>query len=87
VWHPKIQLTNNGANQFAMDVRTSCGAVASCSDGGTGSNLTTWEVNYNGYGSAPNDNTAKQSNIYVRVYRKNGDTPTCDKYRVEAINP
>lgn len=87
VWHPKIQLANNGANQFAMDVMNDCNGVYKCNDNGTGTNATTWELNYNGYGSPASDNDAKPSSVVVRVYRKNADTPTCDKYRVEASNP
>ena len=51
--------------------------------------MSVWEQNYNGYVPGPaccSDNTARATSIRVRVYRKNGDTPTCASYTVLATN-
>jgi hypothetical protein len=89
VWHPTIKLANDGSGQFAMDVQSACGTNATCGVG-TGANVNTWEVNY-AYTYSPvsgnNDAALKPTTLIVRIYRKNGNAPTCDRYRVEATNP
>jgi hypothetical protein len=85
-YHPKVELTNDGAGQFAMSVYSSCGNIAQCQNNETGTGVSVWEQSFN-YGSAPTDNTSKQASVVVRVFRKNGDAPTCQLYTVTATNP
>ena len=94
-YHPKITLTDSGGGQYGMDVMVNCaGTAAGCSTTGganneSGINATTWEQNYNGYVAGPgccSDNTPRASSVRIRVYRKNGNTPTCTNYTVTATN-
>ncbi|MBK9261088.1 MAG: putative metal-binding motif-containing protein [Polyangiaceae bacterium] len=89
---PKVQLVNNAGGQYAMDVMTNCMSLATCNDGGSGTDVSVWELNY-AYNQAGNpqgpwsDNDPKITSVKVRVYRKNGTLPTCDQYTVTATNP
>lgn len=90
-YRPKVQLVNNGGGQYAMDVMTNCNSLATCNDGGSGSNISVWELGYvydqGGNPQGPwSDNDAKITSVKVRVYRKNGTPPTCDQYTVTATN-
>jgi hypothetical protein len=74
-----------------MDVMTNCSSLATCNDGGSGTNITVWELGYvydqNGNPQGPwSDNDPKITSVKVRVYRKNGTPPTCDQYTVTASN-
>jgi hypothetical protein len=95
-WHPKIVLDSNGG-QYSMDVTTDCVPTpASCQPDPNvaafenGKKATTWELDYKypstGAPGVNSDNDAKPTLIHVRVYRTNGDTPTCEKYTVTATN-
>lgn len=84
-WHPQISLTSNPGNEYAMDIMSSCAANYTCA-AENGANVNSWELNY-AYGSAPTDTLGKVQTAIVRIYRKNGDAPTCDLYVVHAINP
>lgn len=95
-YHPKIALTTNPGGQYAMDVQSACGTPAACSTTGngvnneSGTNVTTWEQFYNGYVAGAGccgDNTPHATTMFVRVYRKNGDAPTCNAYVVTLTNP
>ena len=94
-FHPKIQITSSAGGQYAMDVLTTCAAPATCNDSGNGSNADVWETTYNSvapgtYQPGPgccSDNDAHQINLIVRVFRKNGDAPTCQPYTITATNP
>jgi hypothetical protein len=93
---PKIQLVNNAGGQYAMDIMSDCMKVATCNGAGmgasTGVNVNVWEQNYQ-YPSGGNppgpwsDLDPKPVSVRVRVYRKNGGSPTCDQYTVTATNP
>jgi len=88
---PKVQLVNNGGGQYAMDVMADCNNLATCNDGGSGTDISVWELNYqydpNGNPQGPwSDTDPKITSIKVRVYRKNGTPPTCDQYTVTATN-
>jgi len=94
-YHPKVELTDNAGGQYAMDVQSTCGTPAACAPLGDGNNtesgvsVSTWEQVYSGYVSGDgccSDNTAHVTSVYVRVYRKNGDAPTCTSYTVTASN-
>ncbi|MBK9260393.1 MAG: hypothetical protein IPM54_11225 [Polyangiaceae bacterium] len=94
-YHPKVELTNNGGGQYAMDVQSSCGTPAACSPMGNGNNTESgvaanvWEQFYNKYVTGAgccSDSTPHVTSVYVRVYRKNGDAPTCTNYTVTATN-
>ncbi|HMY16612.1 MAG TPA: putative metal-binding motif-containing protein, partial [Polyangium sp.] len=90
-YKPKVQLVNDGGGQYGMDVMTSCMQLATCNDGGSGTNVSVWELNY-AYNQMGNpqgpwsDMDAKITSVKVRVYRKNGTQPTCDQYVVTASN-
>lgn len=90
-YRPKVQLVNNAGGQYAMDVMTNCMSMATCNDGGGGTDISVWELNY-AYNQAGNpqgpwsDMDAKINSVKVRVYRKNGTQPTCDQYVVTASN-
>jgi hypothetical protein len=88
-FHPKVELTNSAGGVYAMDVMTTCSAVATC-EAGTGAQTVTWEQNYNEYVAGPSccsDATPHATSVKVRVYRKNGDMPSCVSYTVTATNP
>ncbi len=93
-YHPKVELTVNPGGQYAMDVLTSCTTIAACSTTGTtpnenGSNVLVWEQFENKYVPGPgccSDNTPHVTSVFVRIYRKFGDAPTCDQYTVTATN-
>lgn len=90
-YHPKVQLTNDAGGQYAMDVMKDCMSMATCNDGGGGTNISVWELAY-AYNQAGNpqgpwsDMDPKITSVKVRVYRKNGTPPTCDQYTVVASN-
>lgn len=90
-YQPKVQLVNNAGGQYAMDVMSSCMSLATCNDGGSGSDISLWELNY-AYDQAGNpqgpwsDDDPKITSVKVRVYRKNGTPATCDQYTVTATN-
>ncbi len=94
-FHPKIQITNSAGGQYAMSVLTTCAAPATCNDGGNGASSDVWEMTYDSvapgtYQPGPgccSDNDAHQINLIVRVFRKNGDAPTCTPYTITATNP
>jgi Notch-like protein len=94
-YHPKIELTNSGGGQYAMDVLVSCNNAAGCSTTGgvnneTGVNVNVWEQNYNAYtpgAGCCSDNTPRVASVRVRVYRKFANQPTCTNYTVTATNP
>ena len=86
--HPKVQLVDDGGGQVAMDVYTTCAAVATCGSG-TGTGISNWEGNWT-YTSGPGcctNGVAHVTTVRVRVYRKLGDAPTCVAYTVRATNP
>lgn len=94
-YHPKIELTVNPGGQYAMDVMTTCTTVAACSTAGngvnneSGTNVSIWEHFNNKYvpgAGCCSDQTPHVTAVFVRVYRKNGDAPTCDQYTVTATN-
>jgi Putative metal-binding motif len=94
-YHPKIELTNDAGGQYAMDVLSSCATPAACSTAGngvnneSGTNVGVWEHFNNKYAAGPgccSDNTPHVTSVFVRVYRKNADTPTCTNYVVTATN-
>ncbi|MCC6557471.1 MAG: hypothetical protein IT372_31355 [Polyangiaceae bacterium] len=93
-YHPKVSLTDSGGGQYAMDVMVNCaGQAAGCSTTGganneSGINVTTWEQSY-GYVAGPgccSDSTPRVGSVRVRVYRTNGDPPTCASYTVTGTN-
>jgi putative metal-binding protein len=94
-FHPKIQITNSAGGQYAMTVLDSCNVPATCNDGGNGSNSDVWEATFDSaapgtYQPGPGccaDNTPHPINQIVRVFRKNGDAPTCVAYTITASNP
>ena len=94
-FHPKIQLTNSAGGQYAMTVLTSCAVPATCNDGGNGSSADVWEATFDSaapgtYQPGPGcctDNDPHPINMIVRVFRKNGDAPTCSPYTITATNP
>jgi hypothetical protein len=94
-YHPKIQMTNSAGGQYAMTVLDTCAAPASCNDGGNGANTDVWEATFDSaapgtYIPGPGcctDQSAHPINMIVRVFRKNGDAPTCQSYTITATNP
>jgi hypothetical protein len=91
-YKPRIQLVNNAAGEYAMDVMRDCSSLATCNDGGSGSNTNLWELGYTynqmGNPQGPwSDMDAKITSVKVRVYRRNGTPPTCNQYTVTATNP
>jgi hypothetical protein len=92
-YHPKVQLVDSAGGQYAMDVMVNCNSAAGCSTTGGGNNesginVNVWEQSYSytpGDGCC-SDNTPRQSSVRVRIFRKNGDTPTCASYKVTATN-
>jgi Putative metal-binding motif len=90
-YRPKVQLVNNAGGQYAMDVMADCMSLATCNDGGSGNDISLWELNYvydqMGNPQGPwSDMDPKITSVKVRVYRKNGTPPTCDQYTVTATN-
>jgi len=92
-YHPKVQLLDSAGGQYAMDVMVNCNNAAGCSTTGgvnneNGINVTVWEQNY-GYiagSGCCSDLTPRQTSVRVRVFRKNGDAPTCASFTVRATN-
>jgi hypothetical protein len=93
-FHPKVQLVDSAGGQYAMDVLSSCAAVAGCSTTGganneSGTAVSVWEANYNAYTAGPgccSDDTPRVSSVIVRIYRKFANAPTCTRYTVTATN-
>jgi hypothetical protein len=94
-YHPKIVLSDTAGGQYAMDVQSACGTPAACSTAGngvnneSGTNVTTWEHFNSAYipgAGCCSDNTPHVTSVFVRIYRKNGDAPTCTNYTVTATN-
>src|SRR5215217_4442088 len=89
----KVQLLDSAGGQYAMDVMVSCKGAAGCATTGganneNGINVTVWEQTY-AYIPGPgccSDNTPRQASVRVRVFRKNGDAPTCAAFTVRATN-
>jgi hypothetical protein len=94
-FHPKIQITNSAGGQYAMDVLSTCATPATCNDSGNGSSADVWETTYDSVAPGTyqpgagccGDNDPHQINLIVRVFRKNGDAPTCQSYTITATNP
>jgi hypothetical protein len=94
-FRPKIQMTNSAGGQYAMDVLDTCATPATCNDDGNGSSSDVWEAAFDSaapgtYQPGPgccSDNTPHPINMIVRVFRKNGDAPTCQAYTITATNP
>ena len=95
-FHPKIQLTNSAGGQYAMDVLDTCATPATCNDGGNGSSSDVWEATYDsvapgtyqpGAGCCQDAISPHPVNMIVRIFRKNGDAPTCVSYTITASNP
>jgi hypothetical protein len=92
-YHPKIQLLDSAGGQYAMDVMVNCNSAAGCSTTGganneSGINVNVWEQTYV-YIPGPgccSDNTPRQTSVRVRVFRKNGNAPTCAAFIVRATN-
>ena len=97
-FHPKITVTSTN-NEFLMDVTASCTGtlLTTCTDNGTkdSSGVLTWETSYSGQTPA-GDPTSKtplgvsnfaaipEGQVWIRVYRKTGATPTCNDYTITA---
>ncbi|HEY8040574.1 MAG TPA: hypothetical protein VIF15_12300 [Polyangiaceae bacterium] len=80
-FHAHITFTSNPGSQFAFDLSSSCGTPLGCTEGGSCTGKTDWEVYY-----AAGDPTGSTwapigaiGTIYIRVYRVTG-SPTCDQW-------
>jgi hypothetical protein len=89
-YHPQIQLVDSGGGQYAMDVLSDCNTPVAGQNNETGTKVSVWEQNYNGYVLGPgccSDATPHVTSVIVRIYRLNGDAPTCTNYKVTASDP
>jgi hypothetical protein len=89
LYHPKIVLSDNAGQQYAMDVLADCNGVVTGPDH-NGANIDTWEQSYFLYQQGAgccSDNTPRLTSVIVRIYRRNADQPTCTSYTVTATNP
>jgi hypothetical protein len=94
-FHPKITLTS-ASGEFVMDVTSSCtGTLLNCVvEGSQSQGITTWEefytagdpASYPVTGSAfdPIPPPGAGGQVWIKVYRKGGATPTCDEYTLTA---
>ncbi len=87
-YHPRVEFVDSGGGQFGMDVSGSCGTFATCADG-TGQNVNVWEMNhvYTAGAGCCTDGTPHVNRVWIRIYRKNADAPTCASYTIRATNP
>jgi hypothetical protein len=84
-YQPKVQLTG-GVGDFLMDVETSCGVNAGCSDG-PAVGIEFWDrlwFYFSGPGCC-SDAVGHITSVRVRVYRPDG-VASCDSYTVTATN-
>ena len=94
-YKPKITLTDP-ANEFLMDVYTSCSLtlITTCTDNGASgsSGVKTWETSYVGPNPKADSSNASftpthNGTFYVKVYRKNPNSSvTCNQYTLSASN-
>jgi len=97
-FHPHISLASTN-NEFLMDVTSDCSGskLTTCTDNGSGDSdgVLQWETSYSGVSPAgdPNSKTPggvsnfdpiNVGQVWIRVYRKNGVTPTCNNYTITA---
>jgi hypothetical protein len=93
-FHPYINLTSTNG-EFVMDVTADCNntILSSCGDSTTGGDgVTTWEMQYTA--GDPTSYPVTESHfdaiplpgnngqVWIRVYRANGVTPTCNPYTI-----
>jgi hypothetical protein len=91
-YHPKIGIASTN-NEFLIDVYTNCSGanITSCTDNGSGGSIgvLNFETSFTGPSPAADPNSALFTNIlqgqvWIKVYRRNGVTPTCNMYTITA---
>lgn len=90
---PSIRFSDNGGDAYRFEIRTSCGTVAGCGEGGSPSapgsatNITEWSftdavtAGDEGDGALSSRDAPWPSTVWIRVYPTTA--PDCSTYRLE----